>query len=134
MNADRLIIADAFPATLNAAYHPHLSQLRARRLSGVYAITDRRSHRVLYVGESHTGRLYDTITRHFRRWKIRPGADAQGRRRGGEEYNRADVAVVYLVTPAALAQQVQYAEIQRLKPRDNDVEGCSVTGTCDIPT
>lgn len=32
---------------------------------GVYAIRDKDTHRVLYVGESHTGRLWKTMLRHF---------------------------------------------------------------------
>lgn len=36
--------------------------------SGVYLIRDARSHDVLYVGESHTGRLYETLTRHLYVW------------------------------------------------------------------
>ena len=126
--AEQLRTADAFAAMANtrnggAAYHPNLAVLRGREASGVYAILDTR-RRVLYVGESHTGRLYDTITRHFRRW--RPSNDPQGRRRGGHEYDRFRVSVIYIVTPSDQAQDIQYAEIQRLEPKDNSNDGSSV--------
>lgn len=127
--------AEAFPVTdASRRYAPALAWLRNRRESGVYALVDRRTGRVLYVGESHTGRLYDTITRHFRRWSIAPGRDAQGRRFGGTTYDRSRVAVTWASTPAHLAQETQYAEIQRLRPRDNSIDGCSAhpTAGCDI--
>lgn len=44
-------------------YHPELRRLVDR--SGVYALRDRETREVLYVGESHTGRLYRTLLRHF---------------------------------------------------------------------
>jgi len=114
-----------FPAVQDGGYHPDLVKLRGREASGVYAILNERE--VLYVGESHTGRLYDTITRHFRRW--RPQRDPQGRRFGGTVYSRDEVSIVYAVTPPEHAQDAQYAEIQRLGPRDNDVDGGTVC--CD---
>jgi len=121
----RLIIGDAFPASNGPpgrnAYHANLNVLRGRSLSGVYAIVRRGV--VLYVGESHTGNLYDTITRHFREWRVDPSRDAQGRRRGGTTYDRRTVGVVYIVTPAHIAQDLQLAEIQRLEPRDNTIDG-----------
>lgn len=42
-------------------------ELRAalRGQSGVYAIRDARTGTVLYVGESHTGRIWKTLQRHF---------------------------------------------------------------------
>lgn len=127
--------AEAFPATDGSGrYAPALAWLRNRRESAVYALVDRRTGRVLYVGESHSGRLYDTITRHFRSWRIPRGRDAQGRRFGGTTYDRSRVAVTWASTPAHLAQETQYAEIQRLRPRDNSIDGCSAhpTAGCDI--
>ncbi len=134
----RLNLADAIAPTRAKAtgtrgweYVPELQALGRRRASGVYVITDATSRRVLYVGESHTGRLFDTITRHFREWKIGPG-DAQGRRRGGEMYDRFAVNVVWIETPAGEAQDLQYKTIQRLNPRDNVNDGCS-DGSCELP-
>lgn len=124
-----LAIKDAFPVVgADGRYHAHLAELCEFKVSGVYAIVGPRGS-VLYVGESHSGRLYDTITRHFRRWKLDPKNDALGRRRGGTTYDRAKVRVVYLITEAADAAGVQYAEIQRLRPRDNTIE-CE---SCEIP-
>ena len=112
---------DAFPAVAGGAYHPHLAELAGLKASGVYGILDRRSRKVLYVGESHTGRLYDTITRHFRQWRIGFN-DGRGRRRGGTMYDRDQVLVIFAVTPPAAAADVQFAEIQRLRPRDNEID------------
>lgn len=121
-----LSLAQAFPATSGGRYHPQLEQIRGVQVSGVYAIADRRSRRTLYIGESHSGRLYDTITRHFREWRVDPRQDAQGRRRGGTMYDRGDVLVAFVITEADVAQPAQYAEIDRLRPRDNQVSGDSV--------
>lgn len=109
---------------MSAPYHPMLAAIRGNAASGIYAIVQ--DGRVLYVGESHTGRLYDTITRHFRKWEIDPTNDAQGRRRGGVPYNRHKVRVAYVVTEPDTAQALQYAEIERLKPRDNSIDGTRV--------
>lgn len=134
-----LNISHAFSATTPAGrYAPALRFIAAGKHSGIYAILDRRSRAVLYVGESHSGRLYDTITRHFRAWSIARGADAQGRRRGGEMYDRASVAIAFTLTPAALAQETQYAAIQALRPRDNAIDGCgshptAACGVDDLP-
>lgn len=130
-----LNVAAAFNATdADGRYAEALSWLRGRRESGVYALIDRRSREVLYIGESHSGRLYDTITRHFRSWSIPRGRDAQGRRFGGTTYDRARIAIAYATTPAELAQETQYAEIQRLRPRDNDIDGCGAhpSAACDL--
>ncbi len=104
-----------------AKYHPDLVRLRGRRASGVYAIYDDDTYELLYIGESHTGRLYDTITRHFRAWT--PDNDPQGRRRGGTTYDRRRVRVAYELTTPDLAQATQYAAILMLDPRDNQVDG-----------
>lgn len=137
MTLPRLKIGDAFLAVPNAwtqtagfasgwKYHPHLEEIRHYQASGVYAITDFKTRKVLYIGESHSGRLYDTITRHFRNRRVDPANDAQGRRRGGVTYDRRAVRVIYLITKAEEAQAIQYAEIQRLRPRDNTIDGSSV--------
>lgn len=105
-------------------YHADLVSIRHSKACGIYAIIEGR--RVLYVGESHSGRLYDTITRHFRDWKIDPSTDALGRRRGGTTYDRYKVRVVFVVTEPDTAQTLQYAEIERLRPRDNSIDGKAV--------
>ncbi len=88
---------------------PWLSAIGAR--SGVYVIRSARSGRVLYVGESHTGRLRKTLLRHFQAWSGRTA---------GNTYAAADVecAVRFCPPPAAVACQNNL--ICRLDPRDND--------------
>lgn len=98
-----------------------------KRSHGVYAIRRRGwlSTTVLYVGESHTGNLYKTITRHFQRWgrgkKFWRGAYAPEQTDPGHTYDRSDeleVAVQVARTPAA-ALRLQATWIARLQPRDN---------------
>jgi hypothetical protein len=78
--------------------------------SGVYVIRDARTLDVLYVGESHTGRLYDTLTRHFQVW---PG------RQSRQTYERTSVDVAIAVVPARAAVSRQNELIERLEPRHN---------------
>lgn len=127
------------PAFVNGDYERHLLRLRGIKASGVYVIQAVDDGEILYVGESHTGRLYDTITRHFRAWE-RPKRlkYANGRQRGGMTYDRARVLVGYVITSPADAVAAQYAEIQRLKPRDNEVacttDRCSKRAKVDRAT
>jgi excinuclease UvrABC nuclease subunit len=126
--------AGPYPAALRALFH--------ERASGVYAIRDRESGEVLYVGESHTGRLYHTLTRHFQRWgrqgkryKNRNGANDPG-----VTYGRGDVEVRWMVTPAGAALRWEARWIATLAPRDNVREADAATtkpaptfGLPDIP-
>lgn len=107
------------PTTKTGAYAAPLQRLRKARHSGIYAILQ--GSRVLYVGESHSGRLYDTLTRHFRDWKIKTLDD--GRTSGGTTYDRAKVRVVFKTLPASEAEAAQFTEIARLNPRDNTATG-----------
>jgi len=100
-------------------YNEHLALIRGRDVSGVYVISNTRTGTVLYVGESHSGRLYDTITRHFRRWRVNPALDATWRRRGGQTFNRRFVSVAYVVTEPDQAVPTQDYLIAELEPRDN---------------
>jgi len=89
------------------------SWIRALRgRSGAYAIreTDSWGRQVVYVGESHSGRLYGTITRHFQTWR---GSTA------GLRYDRGRVQVAVCVSEASDAQALQLRLIRRLKPADN---------------
>lgn len=117
----------------SGAYHPALDALRHIHASGVYAILDDNSGECLYVGESHTGRLFDTITRHFRRWRINPHTDATGRRRGGTTYDRTRVSVSYSVTRDDQAQAAQAEWIAELDPRDNTQGPSSEPEDLDVP-
>lgn len=110
-------------ATKDGAYSDALRAFAGVRASGVYMLVDKASGAVLYVGESHTGRLYETITRHFRAWKRE---DRGGFRRGGVSYDRRRIAFAVELTTDADAQPRQFALIQTLRPRDNSVDGLSV--------
>lgn len=102
---------------------PYPDWLRAiKGESGVYVIRDRATGETLYVGESHTGRLYETLTRHvqeWRRWKNWwKGQYGEGHDPGlTYERDRVDVAV--RVTRADDAIDEELRLIRRLKPRDN---------------
>lgn len=80
-------------------------------VSGVYAIRDRKTKTVLYVGESHTGRLRKTIGRHLSQWY-----DSRGPR---EFYDRNDVEVAWYATPAGEALEIEGWLITHYCPRDN---------------
>lgn len=67
---------------------------------------------IVYVGESHTGRLYHTLTRHFQAWS---GPTA------GPTYGRSDVEVAVAVIPAPKAVEAQFALIRKHSPRDNTI-------------
>jgi len=105
-----------------AHYYVWLRNLQG--VSGVYVIRDADTHEPLYVGESHTDRLYDTITRHFREWR---GWQA------GLTYDREDVEIAVKVTSAAAAPDEQYATINRLQPRDNTLGFYDPADDEDIP-
>lgn len=122
----------------SSAGEPYPSWLRALKgKSGVYAIRHvGLTSRVLYVGESHTGNLYGTLTRHFQRWSRwkRPPqtvADWWSKTRswlGGPEaqtdpghaYERTSaIEVAVKVATPSKALALQEAWIRTLKPRDN---------------
>jgi hypothetical protein len=102
---------------------PYPEWLRALRgSSGVYLIRDRSSREILYVGESSTGRLYETLTRHFqewRRWKgFWRGQYAEGHD-PGMTYPRGACEVAVRVTAPRDAIDEEARLIRRLRPRDN---------------
>ncbi len=82
---------------------------------GAYVIRERTNHGpvVLYVGESHSGRLRDTLQRHFQHWKgYTAGATFDRGTRG------LQVAVAVTRTGAqAIARQAEL--ISRLHPVEN---------------
>jgi len=94
---------------------------RVRGQSGVYVIRET-GGAILYVGQSSTGRLYETATRHFqewRRWKsFWSGQYAQGHD-PGLTYDRASVEVAVRVTSPDAALDEEARLIRRLRPRDN---------------
>ncbi len=92
--------------------------------AGVYVIRELDSagnSETVYVGSS-TGRLYDTLTRHFqtwRRWKgFWKGQYAEGHD-PGLTYARDRVDVAVRLTRAADALDEEARLIHRLRPRDN---------------
>lgn len=83
-----------------------------RNSSGAYVIRRKGDHRVLYIGESHTGRLADTIKRHFYPWR-----DDQSRKHFTARAGAVQVAV--RVTPQNAAVSTQNKLIDRLNPEHN---------------
>lgn len=89
--------------------------------SGVYLIRDHRSGELLYVGSSST-RLYETLTRHFQRWRRYKGFWAGQYAEGhdpGLTYDRARVEVAIHFTSPHDSLDVEARLIHRLQPRDN---------------
>ena len=91
--------------------------------AGVYVIRDIETRECLYVGSS-SGRLYDTLTRHFqtwRRWKgfwrgqYGEGSDP------GLSYPRASVEAAVRLTKPNDAFDEEMRLIARLHPRDNQI-------------
>jgi hypothetical protein len=80
---------------------------------------------VVYVGESHTDRVYATLTRHFQTWH-RFKSQAYYRGGGGYwpglTYDRARCQVAVVLTPSgAPAINLQAILIAALHPRDNQI-------------
>jgi len=97
-------------ADSRGAFLPWVNDLRAS--SGAYVIRAAGSGQILYVGESHTGRLAKTIKRHFYSWK-----DDPIRRHFRYQPGRVEIAVRLCPPPAASGAQNNL--ILRLDPRDN---------------
>lgn len=96
-----------------------------RGQSGVYVIRERQDDGkpiIVYVGESHTDRLYETLTRHFQTWRrfkgFWRGQYAEGHD-PGLTYPRdlVEVAVRELAGSDAIDEEARL--IRRLRPRDN---------------
>ena len=95
--------------------------------SGVYLIRERQSDGtspVVYIGESHANRLYQTLTRHFQTWRRRKkfwtgqytGSQSHD---PGVTYRRARCTVAVRVLPPERAVAEEGRLIARLRPRDN---------------
>lgn len=86
--------------------------------NGVYLIRLTGTDEVLYIGESHRGRLYDTMTRHLQNWN---GFGS------GPSYHpeRVDVAVLVVEDPED-AIRLQYELIMQYQPVDNQKDGRSI--------
>jgi excinuclease UvrABC nuclease subunit len=79
--------------------------------SGVYLVREPGFlGEVLYCGESHTGRLYSTLLRHFEHWS---GPTA------GPTFPASRVEVAVVRCPAARALDLQNAMIAEYRPKHN---------------
>jgi hypothetical protein len=113
---------------IGASGEPYPEWLRALAgKSGVYIIREIQrdgSTEVVYVGQSSTGRLYQTLTRHFQTWR-RAKKFWTGQYTGSQShdpgltYDRDRVTVAVRVVPAARALAEEARLIARLRPRDN---------------
>jgi excinuclease UvrABC nuclease subunit len=92
--------------------------------NGAYVIKHAETGEVLYVGESHSSRLKDTLTRHFRAWN---GPQA------GPSYHADAMLVAIVLTPPRTAIAAQDNLIFRLKPADNIVVPEGTDGPADEP-
>jgi hypothetical protein len=82
-----------------------------RGKSGVYIIRERGfMGDVLYAGESHSGRLYSTLLRHYEHWS---GPTA------GPTFPVSKTEVAVIRTPAGKAIELQNAVIAEYKPKFN---------------
>jgi hypothetical protein len=114
MSSHRLVWRSPLPDE-GAGFPAWIRALKGK--SGAYSIRDRRTRTVLYVGESHTGRLYQTLTRHLQQWN---GFGS------GPSYGRAGVQVAVRVLDRQHAEHEQFTLIARLRPRDNQQDGHSL--------
>jgi hypothetical protein len=88
-----------------------------RGRSGVYLIRHFETHEVLYIGESHRDRLYDTLTRHLQSWS---GFGS------GPTYYPGRVQVAVVETEPEEAPYLQFELIQQFQPADNVQDGRSL--------
>jgi hypothetical protein len=94
--------------------------------SGVYVIKEVQrdgSEAIVYVGESHSAKLYDTLTRHFQSWrrskKFWTGQYGGQGHDPGLTYPRHRVTVAARVLSPARAMAEETRLIAKLRPRDN---------------
>ena len=80
--------------------------------SGVYIVRERGLLRsIIYIGESHSGRLKKTLLRHFQHWK---GPTS------GPTFKAAEVEIAVVRCPADKAKGLQDALIAEHRPRLNE--------------
>lgn len=93
-----------------------IGELRGSGASGVYLIRDARTRQIRYIGESHTGRLFETMTRHLYMW------NGKG---SGPSYrpNLVELAIIVAETPLDDPVADQYELIQQHEPPDNQMDG-----------
>jgi len=95
--------------------------------SGVYIFRETQpdgTTETVYVGQSSTGRLYQTLTRHFQTWR-RAKKFWTGQYTGSQShdpgltYDRERITVAVRVLPASQALAEEARLLARLRPRDN---------------
>ena len=100
------------PVKVGRDIAPWVKELKGK--SGVYVIRERGFlGNVRYIGESHSGRLYATLLRHFQHWT---GKTA------GYTFAASKVEVAVVRTPAARAFDLQNAMIAEFRPTLNVAE------------
>lgn len=112
---------------IGASGEPYPAWVRALDgKSGVYVIRELQrngSSEIVYVGESHSARLYQTLTRHFQTWrrskKFWTGQYGGQGHDPGLTYPRDRVTVAARVLSPARAMAEEARLIARLRPRDN---------------
>jgi hypothetical protein len=111
----RLSLADLYwfnPRREDGSFIDAVRALRGQ--SGAYLIRDLESGDLLYVGQSKSGRLYQTATRHFQEWG--PPHDRRS-------FVGVPVEMAVIVCPPWAAEEVQFYLIQRWQPSVNTVQG-----------
>lgn len=102
-------------------YPAWVRELRGK--SGVYVIRDRASGEALYVGQSISDKLYETMTRHLQRWRRWKswfvGQYVASENDPGVTYDRDRVEVAARVLSPVRALEEEVRLIRALKPRDN---------------
>jgi hypothetical protein len=92
---------------------------------GVYMIRAAGSGELLYIGESHTGRMKFTLTRHLWNWEGRGAGPTYDPR-------RVEIAVEVIDDPAEAVER-QFELIRKLGPRDNVQDGHSLPPLEEVP-
>jgi hypothetical protein len=104
-------------------YPAWVRALRGKSGSYVIKAVGLFSSTIVYVGESHSGRLYETMTRHFQSWRRDRGwfrgVFVVSENDPGTTYDRAACEVAVRITSASRALDAQAELIRKLKPRDN---------------
>ena len=109
--------ADVYPFARVGSYRGERYPDWVRELknqNGAYVIRNRHTDEIAYIGESHSGRLYGTMTRHFQQWS--PKYDT-----AGPTYDRDQVEVAVVIVPRTHALYLQNDLICALDPPDNRI-------------
>lgn len=80
-------------------------------ISGVYALA-RKDGTAVYVGESHSGRLRDTLSRHWREWNCDGNCPT---------YQRGTIQVAWYRTHARETLDFEAYLIEQYRPLDNEI-------------